>query len=212
MKVLRVVRVVLMSAIAMAWAWASYRYGASNAVSDMAVALAIVPLLLAGLIIGWGRMGATGLFAFSVFVLLSLYMVWPLMRSHVSWVYYLQHAGIYLALAAVFGRTLIGGGDALVTKLARRVHASPLSERNERYTRRVTQAWTAYFSSIVMISTALFAFAPLEWWSMFVHLLAAPLLVLMFLGEYLCRLRYLPPEERPGLVEAINAWRQHRHS
>ncbi|GAA6143092.1 hypothetical protein [Hydrogenophaga sp. 5NK40-0174] len=212
MKVVQVLRVVLFGAMAVAWTWASYRFGASNEVSDLAVALAVVPVLAAGLIIAWGRLGASGWTGVAVLMAVGLYLAWPMMRSHVSWVYFMQHAGIYLALAAVFGRTLWGDGDALVTALARRVHSAPISERNERYTRRVTQAWTAYFAGVVVVSAGLFFLAPLTWWSAFVHLLAAPLLALMFLGEYLCRLRFLPPEERPGMMEAINAWRNHRPS
>ncbi len=38
------------------------------------------------------------------------------------------------------------------------------------YTRRVTQAWTLFFTATAMVSVALFAIAPMPAWSTFANL------------------------------------------
>lgn len=198
--------------LAAAWTWASYRFGASNEPSDAATVLAVAPVLVAVVISLWGRLHWLGTVVVSALLGAVLVWAWPLMRTHVSWLYYLQHLGIHLILAAVFGRTLVGSGDALITQLARRVHREPLSALNVHYTRQVTRAWTLYFLGMAVVSSLLFAFGPLPVWSAFANLMTAPMVTLMFLGEYFCRVRVLPANERPGLMEAIRAWREHQTS
>ena len=45
--------------------------------------------------------------------------LWPQLRQNVPLLYYLQHVGSQLALAVFFGRTLLGPGEALITRIAR---------------------------------------------------------------------------------------------
>ena len=210
MGLVRLLQATAVGLLAVGWTWASYRFGASNEPSDAAAALAIVPVLAAIMIFVWGRLPRWAALLVLVLMTVAVAGIWPLMRSHVSWLYYLQHIGIQLVLASVFGRTLVGGGDALVTQMARKVHREPLSPLNVRYTRNVTRAWTIYFLGMAVVSTGLFVLAPLPIWSAFANLLSAPLVAFMFMGEYVCRLIFLPAHERPGLVEAIKAWRDHQ--
>ena len=115
------------------------------------------------------------------------------------------HATVYGVLLWIFGRTLLRGRDALVTRVARRVHGA-IAPEIEAYTRAVTLAWCLFFAGQVAVSALLFAFAPLEAWSLFVNVLNVPLLVLMFGAEYLYRVTRYPDHPRttiPGMLRAF---------
>lgn len=119
----------------------------------------------------------------------------------------MQHLGTNLALGTLFGRSLIGNGDALVTTFAKLAHDGVISEAKARYTRQVTIAWTIFFFGSAALSTGLILFAPTVVWSVFVNLLSTPLLVLMFAGEHLIRNRVLPPEDRSSIADTIRGYR-----
>ncbi|HYL90866.1 MAG TPA: hypothetical protein VEU32_19110 [Burkholderiales bacterium] len=116
----------------------------------------------------------------------------------------LTHAVANLVLLWYFARTLRAGNEALVTRLARRVHGS-LAPPLAAYTRRVTIAWCAFFAAQVAVSILLFAFAPLELWSMYVNLLSVPLIALMFAGELLYRRLRFPDHPRASIGRVIKA-------
>jgi len=59
----------------------------------------------------------------------------------------------------------------------------------------VTWAWCGFFAANAAVSAALAALAPLEAWSLFANVLATPLFVLMFAGEYAYRRRRFPALE-----------------
>ena len=52
----------------------------------------------------------------------------------------------------------------------------------------------------------LLAFAPFEVWSMFVNLLNLPLLVLMFVGDYLYRAIRFPDHPRASIARVLRAF------
>jgi uncharacterized membrane protein len=102
----------------------------------------------------------------------------------------LPHAAINSLLVWVFGRTLRGGREPLITAFARKAHRT-LPPFLEAYTRRVTAAWCAVSALQLILSAALFIWASLEAWSLFVSVLSLVLVVAMFVGEYVYRvLRY----------------------
>ena len=107
----------------------------------------------------------------------------------------LTHWGIYASLLAAFGLTLRTGREPLITAMVRRMHG--LTPELVSYTRKVTIAWTLFFTAQLSLSIALFCFAPLVVWSFFVNILDLPLVALMFAAEYAVRLRILsnPPRE-----------------
>jgi uncharacterized membrane protein len=189
-----------------AWAVAAHFGSAGGGHPDITAALGVLPLIFVVSLLLWRwhslwlRLG--GLFA----GLLLLAWLWPRLRENVALLYYLQHLGTHVALGVVFGRTLFGPGEALITRIARTVFRDGLSPRKIRYTRQVTVAWTVFFFANATLSTLLFLFAPAEVWSIHANLLTGPLIGLMFLGEHLVRLRVLPPEERPSFMTAIRAY------
>jgi uncharacterized membrane protein len=117
------------------------------------------------------------------------------------------HAAINFFLLWLFGRTLLQGREPLITTVARRVHGvAALEPRIEAYTRRVTLAWSCFFAAQILLSGLLFAFAPLEIWSLFANVLAFPLSVLMFAGEYCYRVVHYPDHPRASITGVVRAF------
>jgi uncharacterized membrane protein len=106
------------------------------------------------------------------------------------------HALIYCGLLYVFGTSLLPGREAVATRIARTIHGE-LPDETIRYTRRVTWAWVIFFGLQLVGSAILLAAAPTAYWSAFVNILNAPLLVMMFLAERLSRPLWIadPPRE-----------------
>ena len=129
---------------------------------------------------------------------LLLYDNWPILEKNFSVVYLLQEFGMYGLLAAGFGRSLRAGEVALCTRLADKLHG-PLNAAEILYTRRVTLAWTIFFTLMGVIIAVLYIVAPRAVWSAFVNFVATPLIVAMFVAEYTVRGRVLPHTERRGI-------------
>ena len=120
----------------------------------------------------------------------------------------IPHAAINLLLIWVFGRTLTAQREPLITGFARRVHGT-LAADIERYTRRVTLAWCVFFAAQALMSAILFALAPLETWSLFVNVLSAPLIALMFVAEYLYRIVRFPDHAHGSIWKGIQLFVGH---
>ncbi len=176
--------------------------------ADFNAGVALLPIVAAALMALWrsSQWVVRGAGVLAVAALLA--WLWPQLRHNVALLYYIQHLGIHVALGVLFGRSLIGPGDALITRMARRIFAHPLSERKVRYTRGATLAWTVFFFANALVSTVLFIWAPPAIWSVHANLLTGPLIGLMFLGEHLVRMRVLPPHERPGLAAIVQAYKR----
>lgn len=198
--------------LTVAWAIAAHVSSSSGQPSAWGAMLALAPLLVAAALGLW-RLPRRWLAALLGAGLAGVLVVsWPLLTARVALLYFVQHMGIYLLLASFFGRTLSGGGESLVTQMARRIHGGVLSTAQQRYTRKVTVAWTVFFVLMALTSAVLFAGAPLPVWSTFANLLGGPLIGLMFVGELLVRRLVLPAEDRASLMETVRAWRLHNAS
>ncbi|WP_332744238.1 hypothetical protein [Hydrogenophaga sp.] len=191
-----------------AWVVAAHVGTAGWGNADFNAAVAVLPIAAALLMALW-RWPAWAVRAAGVLTMLALLAwLWPQVRHNVALLYYLQHLGIHVALGVLFGRSLLGPGDALITRLARRIFAHELSERKVRYTRHVTLAWTVFFFVNALVSTLLFIWAPTAVWSVHANLLTGPLVGAMFLVEHLWRMCVLPPHERPGIIDIVRAYRR----
>jgi len=120
-------------------------------------------------------------------------------------IYVAQHVAIHGLLAFVFGLTLVGGRESLVTALARRVHGA-MTPTMAAYSRKVTVVWTVYFVAMALLSLALYALAPFATWAAFANLATPLAMVVLFVGEYLLRYRLHPEFERATLSQAIHAY------
>lgn len=116
----------------------------------------------------------------------------------------ISHAACYLFLLWYFGRTLAQGRVPIVTRFARRVHGV-LQPPMELFTRRVTIAWCTFFAAQLIVSALLFAFTPLQAWSLFVNLLNLPLLALMFVGQLVFKALRYPDYPRASVWQAFEA-------
>lgn len=205
----KLLRVSSLSGLLIAWTWLAHETSAGESASDLAVAVASAPIVAVVVLLLWRVdprqrwLSATGGLAAT----LMLAWQWQALRHNVALLYYLQHAGTNLALGLLFGRSLIGPGEPLVTRFARLAHYGVVSDAQVRYTRQVTIAWTAFFGATASLSTALFLLASPTVWSTFANLLTMPLLGLMFAGEYLVRHRVLPPADRTRIADTIRGYR-----
>ncbi|WP_313315034.1 hypothetical protein [Pulveribacter sp.] len=200
-------------AVALLLLWAVSAHLASTGVGpiDLHIAVAVTPLAFSALLLAF-QMPWPGLAASLVAGVsgLVLAVAWPWLRGHVTWLYYLQHLGAHLALAAWFARSLGAGREPVVSAMARMIATGPLSARTRRYTRNVTLAWALFLAGNALVSTLLFAWAPAEVWSVHANLLTGPLLGVFFLLEMLVRQRVLPPEDRPSIKDVARAWQAQR--
>ena len=135
----------------------------------------------------------------------AIYVVLAPTRLNIAAVYGIPHAAINLFLFWLFGRTLLRGRDALITRVARRVHGT-LPPQLEMYTRQVTIAWCVFFAGQIIISILLFSFAPIATWSLYINFLDLPLVALMFLAEYAYRKAYYRSHPHTPIWKTVQAF------
>lgn len=129
---------------------------------------------------------------------------WRDLEAHFAWLYFAQQAGTYAVLALSFGRTLAAGRKPLCSRFAEMVHG-PLAPAIAAYTRKVTIAWTWFFSVIVVALVVLFLAAPLAIWSAFANFVIALLVGIMFAAEHVARRRALPDMQHQGILGTLRA-------
>ena len=171
----------------------------------LGVGTSLAPSLAILLWLTWNSQKKPAMLLLCALVGMLLWGFWSTLERNFSWVYFIQHAGTNLMLAAVFGATLARGRQALCSRFAEAVHGS-LAPEVVRYTRQLTLAWTLFFIAISGVSALLFAFAPIETWSIFANFLTFPLVLLMFGVEFLVRLRKLPNMEKHSILDGMLAF------
>jgi uncharacterized membrane protein len=172
---------------------------------DLGAALALGPMLGIGLVLVWRSCGAALAVLAAAAAAFLLQRYWPLLTMNFAIVYLIQQCGFYAIMAFTFGRSLFTGRVPLCTQLADKVHG-PLSALELRYTRNVTTAWVVFFLLNMALTAALFEFAPLRIWSLFVNFLSLPLILLMFVAEFAVRRRVLPKVQRSGLIATLRVY------
>lgn len=179
---------------------------AATRLPSLGVAVSLAPSLAILLWLAWRSPRRLLMVLLCMIVAGLLGLFWGDLQRNFTWVYFLQHAGTNLMLAAVFGATLLRGRQPLVTRLAETVHRSRLAPEVLRYTRQVTLAWTLFFLATALLSSALFCCASMEAWSVFANFLSFPLILLMFAVEYAVRMRKLPDLEKHSIMEGVRAF------
>jgi uncharacterized membrane protein len=115
----------------------------------------------------------------------------------------------YASLFWFFARSLRGNREALITRVARFVHAEVSVER-ARYTRQVTVFWSVYFAAMAVISVSILTFVSTDAWLFFANVLNLPILVCAFLAEYVYRLVRHPNFAGESLTAPIRAYKRYR--
>lgn len=190
-----------------AWAFLAHTSSSGKGSADLSVLLGVAPIVTALGLLFWRNRHPLLTGTVSLALLGGLAWLWPTLRDNIALLFFIQHLGTNLALGTLFGRSLLGGGEALITQFDRAVHHGELSECKRRYTRQSTLAWTLFFLGNALVSAVLWLFAPHAIWSIFANLLSTPLLAAMFIGDHVWRVVVLPPEERPSFVQVANAYR-----
>ncbi|MHB1188112.1 COG4648 family protein [Thiobacillus sp.] len=202
----RAIRWIVIATGAIAYPVLAYYSTATSAATtfpSLGVAVSMAPSLAILLWLTWRSTMRWIMVLVGVGVL--LWEFWGALERNFSWVYFLQHAGTYVMLAAVFGVTLARGRQPLCTRFAEAVHGS-LTPEEARYSRQVTLAWTLFLLAISLVSSALFFFAGIEVWSVFANFLSFPLILLMFVVEYGVRLRKLPHQKKHSIMDGMLAY------
>ena len=127
------------------------------------------------------------------------------------WVAGLPQVFCYVALLWLFGRSLFGGREALLTRFARFVHGE-ISPDVETYTRQITVFWFGFFAAMAIASTSLFVFVSADAWLFFANVLNLPLVVGAFVAEYLYRSLRFPNRPYPSLAATVDAFRRFRET
>ncbi|HEY0666088.1 MAG TPA: hypothetical protein VGD24_08485 [Gallionella sp.] len=172
-------------------------------ITPLKAALVLSPFAIAA---GWAikvdKGWVVGMMVAAILTLATFAAVSHLGFEHSAFTFGLPHMAGNLFMMWLFARTLGGEREPLITTIARKVHGT-LKPEIERYTRTVTIAWTLFFAMQVAASLILFTFAPLEIWSTYVNLLNVPLIILMFIIEYIYRvLRYR--EHKSSIFSAVH--------
>ena len=178
---------------------------AATTFPSLGVAVSLTPALAILLWLTWRSPMRRIMMLVCAGVGLLLWGFWGTLERNFSWVYFLQHAGTYAMLAAVFGVTLARGRQALCTRFAEVVHGS-LTPEEVRYSRQVTLAWTLFLLSISLVSGALFFLSSIEVWSVFANFLSFPLILLMFVVEFAVRRRKLPHQKKHSIMDGMLAY------
>ena len=120
-----------------------------------------------------------------------------------------SHALLYGTMFVVFAATLLPGRTDVVTNVAQRLNPR-FHDGMRYYTRRVTIAWCVFFIAQLVVSALLLRFAPERWWLLFVNGLNVPLLVLMFVAEYVIRRRLFPGGQSADIATMVRGFRASR--
>lgn len=198
-----VVALVLVSFAGAALAHYAIAVGRSPTLGAL-VALAPLAILVA-VFAHRSRHRLLGFAAIAAFAAL-LWAGWDVLERHFPGVYFLQHVGSNLILAAMFGRTLTAAREPLCTRFARLVHGA-LPAAVDRYTRQVTLAWAVFFLVMAALSCGLYFSGNVAAWSVLANFLTVPAVVAMFAAEYLVRRRVLPGWQGNILDGARAFWR-----
>jgi uncharacterized membrane protein len=118
----------------------------------------------------------------------------------------MTHASMNFFMMWFFANTLRRGSEPLISRIARHLEGGVLSPALVAYTRNVTIAWSVFFAAQLIISAILYLFAPLPVWSLFINVLNAPLIALMFAAEYLVRMWRHPTHARKPVAKVMEAF------
>lgn len=171
----------------------------------LGVAVSLTPALAILLWLTWRAPRRLPLLLLCMATGALLWQFWGALERNFNWVYFLQHVGTYVMLAAVFGVTLARGRQPLCSRFAEAAHGS-LTPEAARYTRQITLAWVMFFLSVALVSGLLFFFADIATWSVFANFLSFPLIALMFVIEYRVRLRRLPHMTHRTFLDGVRAF------
>jgi uncharacterized membrane protein len=172
---------------------------------------ALLSLVPVAILVAWAvrrTRNRVAALALAAFAMAAAAFGWETLQRHFPDLFFIEHFGVNLALAILFGHTLARGREPLVTRLARLLHGT-LDPRTERYTRGVTLAWTLFFAAMLSASCILYLGHFRAAWSWLAYVANPVLVAAVFVAEYAIRTRVLPDHERVGILGGIRAFSRH---
>lgn len=112
---------------------------------------------------------------------------WLIYQQQEIFVLYLPPVVIPATLGVMFGRSLAIGQTPLITRFATLIEGGELDDGHKRYTRRVTQLWTALFAVMVIMAIGLAIWAPVTLWSWVTHIGNYILIAVVLITEFIYR-------------------------
>lgn len=109
---------------------------------------------------------------------------------------------ICFSLAWLFGRTLLPGRTALISRIGERMRGT-LPEAVERYGNRLTAVWTLFFILMGIECVLLGLFASPFLWSVCTNFINYLLIALFFMLEYPVRLWVLRELEHTSFIDSL---------
>jgi len=108
---------------------------------------------------------------------------------------------IYALLAAFFGRSLLPGQTALISRMAIAIRG-PQPDFMLKYTRKITLVWTVFFVVCAICSLVL-AYVDIRYWSLFTNVIAHLLTGSLFLVEFAWRRWHYPNHSHTDFISFI---------
>lgn len=115
---------------------------------------------------------------------------------------YLPPILLPLLMLYIFGRTLYGGREPLITSIGEAARG-PLSLSMRRYTRFLTQLWCGVFVTMIAWSTLLPWLEQPQLWSWFTNIINYGLVGVLFVGEFMLRKKIFPNHNHPSFIEYL---------
>lgn len=176
----------------------------------LGVLVALAPIILAIIFLiwqsrSWSKTKHIGLLASVAAGCVTLWLMWPQLNQHYSWIYWLEHESLQMILLFTFARTLTHNSVPLCTQFAQAMHEN-LTPKHQHYAKQVTIAWMLFFILIIIISSTLFFLYPIGIWSIFANFIYFPLVILMFIAEFFLRKLILPDVADSKFMDAIHAF------
>lgn len=174
-----------------------------------AVLVVLAPVVVGALAASWRtRFRALALAGCAlVLITLALHVEW--LTRYAASFFFLQHIGAMGSLGILFGSTLGTRDGAFCSRIAKFSIPAPLDAQYLDYTWKVTLTWTLYFAASVLISAALFFFAPLTIWSVFATFVTPVSVFALFACEFLVRGRALPGRPHFSIAQTIESYRKY---
>ena len=208
---LRKARALATAALLLAYPVVSYRTNIARHLDPLGALFAFAPLFVLTLTAAWAARPRGLWLALWGGAALVLWHYRTFIAVHYSWAYLAEDVGVMALLCGLFMRSLRPSCTPLISRLSWLMRGS-LSPHLARYTRRVTQLWAGLFGAMAIISVLLFFAAGVRVWAFYASCLTWPIMVLVFVAEYLVRRMVIPREERAGFLQVILASRRHWRS
>lgn len=210
-KTARILRWLGISAVVIGYAILANYTNQTSQTGPLGVLVALAPLALTALVLIFKSTQRILTLALVALAVTALWLLWPMLTQHYGWIYWLEHESLQWVLFLTFARTLFAQRQPLCTQFASILHG-PLTPAHARYAHQATIAWTVFFAVMILTSTGLFFMQPIAVWSIFANFIFLPLVVLMFIVEYIVRKRALPDIEHASILDAVRTFMQHSKS